>query len=71
MPMRQKTWCADSVKRLRHRYNLTQEKLAEQLGCRQQTVSDWEIGQHLIGNAYCQILTLLEKQLKDATTLQQ
>lgn len=69
--MKQKNWCADRVKRLRHKFNFTQAELAEHLGCRQQTISDWEIGIHHVGNAYAQILTMLEGQLKTETHLQQ
>lgn len=37
-------WDAGSVKALRRHMQLTQEQLAEALGVRQQTVSEWETG---------------------------
>ncbi len=40
------TWDATSVRGLRHHMELTQEALAEALGVRQQTVSEWETGMY-------------------------
>jgi len=37
-------WDAEAVRRLRRTLGLTQGELAERLGTRQQTVSDWETG---------------------------
>lgn len=37
-------WDAAGVKGLRHHLGLTQAEMAEQLGVRQQTVSEWETG---------------------------
>jgi DNA-binding transcriptional regulator YiaG len=37
-------WDASSVRALRRHLALTQEALAEELGVRQQTVSEWETG---------------------------
>jgi DNA-binding transcriptional regulator YiaG len=39
-----KGWDADAVQQLRRRLGLTQRELAEELGVRQQTVSEWETG---------------------------
>jgi DNA-binding transcriptional regulator YiaG len=37
-------WDAERVRRLRRALRLTQQELAQQLGVRQQTVSEWETG---------------------------
>lgn len=37
-------WDAEAVRALRARLGLTQSELAERLGTRQQTVSEWETG---------------------------
>jgi DNA-binding transcriptional regulator YiaG len=37
-------WDAERVRGLRRRLNLTQQQLADALGVRQQTVSEWETG---------------------------
>ena len=35
-------WTAEQVKALRDHLGMTQEQLAEELGVRQQTISEWE-----------------------------
>jgi DNA-binding transcriptional regulator YiaG len=37
-------WDADRVKALRDHLGLTQQQFAEELGVRQQTISEWEVG---------------------------
>ncbi|MDA0815428.1 MAG: helix-turn-helix transcriptional regulator [Chloroflexi bacterium] len=37
-------WDANAVRDLRGRLSLTQAELAEQIGTRQQTISEWEVG---------------------------
>ena len=37
-------WNAEAVKRLRDQLGVTQAELADRLGTRQQTVSEWETG---------------------------
>ena len=37
-------WDADSVKALRDHLGLTQQQMSEELGTRQQTISEWERG---------------------------
>jgi putative transcriptional regulator len=38
------TWNADGVKALRKHLRLSQRELADELGTRQQTISEWETG---------------------------
>jgi DNA-binding transcriptional regulator YiaG len=44
MSERRERWDAEAVRALRERLGMTQRELAEELGVRQQTVSEWETG---------------------------
>jgi len=44
--MKNQRWDRGRIRALRNHLGLTQVKLAEQLGVRQQTVSEWETGQY-------------------------
>ena len=39
-----RTWDAEAVRRLREQLGVTQAQLADRIGTRQQTVSEWETG---------------------------
>jgi DNA-binding transcriptional regulator YiaG len=52
-------WDAESVRGLRKHMALTQEELADELGVRQQTVSEWETGAHRPRGASGRLLTLV------------
>jgi DNA-binding transcriptional regulator YiaG len=39
-------WDAESIKALREHMGLSQQALADELGCRQQTISEWETGMY-------------------------
>ncbi len=39
-------WDSDKVRALRRHLRLTQEQMAEELGTRQQTISEWETGMY-------------------------
>lgn len=51
-------WDAESIRRARKARNLTQAELAEGLGCRQQTISEWELNMYAPKNAYQKLLTM-------------
>jgi transcriptional regulator with XRE-family HTH domain len=51
-------WDAESIRRARKARGLTQAELAEGLGCRQQTISEWELGMYGPKNAYQKLLTM-------------
>lgn len=53
-------WDSSSIKDLRAKKNLSQGDLAEILGCRQQTVSEWECGVYTPSKAYCRLLDQVE-----------
>ena len=59
-------WDAISVKGLRRHMQLTQEQLAEALGVRQQTVSEWETGLHAPRGASGRRLTIVTEQAEFA-----
>ena len=44
MAKRRAVWQAGQVKALREHMGLTQSELAQELGTRQQTISEWETG---------------------------
>ena len=58
----QNEWDADRVAALRDRLGLSQQEFARRLGVRQQTVSEWETGQHAPRGASKRVLTLAEEQ---------
>ena len=51
-------WNAESIRQSRKARGLTQAELAESLGCRQQTISEWELGMYEPKNAYQKLLSL-------------
>jgi len=59
---RRATWDAESVRGLRRHLALTQEQLAEELGVRQQTVSEWETGAYRPRGASDRLLTLIAER---------
>lgn len=61
--MRRKVvWDAQRVRALRKRLGLTQSQLAEELGTRQATVSEWENGLYQPRGASARLLTLLAER---------
>lgn len=53
------TWDAASVQELRRRLGMTQRQLADQLGVRQQTVSEWETGVYRPRGASARLLRIV------------
>src|ERR1700677_988171 len=51
------SWNGESVKKLRQKLGYTQSEFAESLGCRQQTISEWEQGLYAPANAYGKLLS--------------
>lgn len=48
----------DLIKKKRQEANLSQEDLAERLGCAQPRISDWENGKREPSNAYKRLLSM-------------
>jgi DNA-binding XRE family transcriptional regulator len=55
-------WDRDLVRALRQHMELSQSRFAEELGVRQQTVSEWETGIYAPSRAMCKYLTLIAEQ---------
>lgn len=55
-------WDAERVRRLRARLGLTQRELAEELGVRQQTVSEWETGAYRPRGASARLLRIVAER---------
>ena len=59
---RRPVWDAAGVRALRHHLGLTQQKLADELGTRQQTISEWERGLYCPRGASARLLTLVAER---------
>jgi len=59
---RRASWDAEGVRGLRRHLALTQGQLAEELGVRQQTVSEWETGAYRPRGASERLLTLVAER---------
>lgn len=55
-------WDADLVKGLRAYLGMNQKQMAEQLGVRQQTISEWENGLYEPSRAMCKYLSLVAEK---------
>jgi len=55
-------WNADLIKSLRHHMHWTQIDLADKLGMRQQTISEWENGLYEPKRSSSKLLTLIAEQ---------
>ena len=57
-------WDATKVRALREHMQLTQTQMSEELGVRQQTVSEWETGLYAPRGASAKLLSLLAERAK-------
>lgn len=57
-------WNATKVRALREHMQLTQTELSEELGVRQQTVSEWETGLYAPRGASVTLLNILAERVK-------
>lgn len=58
------TWNAGDVQALRRHLGLTQQQLADEMGTRQQTISEWETGQYQPRGASSRLLTLIAERAR-------
>jgi len=56
------TWDASRVQALRRHLGLTQQQLADELGTRQQTISEWETEQYRPRGTSSRLLTLVAER---------
>jgi len=59
---KKRQWSKDEIKALRQHLNLTQVKLAEELGTRQQTISEWEKGMYSPRGASVTLLSIIAER---------
>ena len=59
---RRPTWEASSVRALRRHLGLSQTDMAEELGVRQQTVSEWETGLYRPRGASARLLAIVAER---------
>jgi DNA-binding transcriptional regulator YiaG len=59
-----KKWDRDSIQALRKHLGLTQQELSEQLGTRQQTISEWEVGMYRPRGASATLLSMVAEKAK-------
>ncbi|MFQ5987542.1 MAG: helix-turn-helix domain-containing protein [Dehalococcoidia bacterium] len=64
MPRRRKkvNWDREGIRALRRHLGLTQQELADELGTRQQTVSEWETGMYRPRGASSRLLTIVAER---------
>lgn len=55
-------WDAESIRALRKYMDMTQQQMAEELGTRQQTISEWETGMYRPRGGMNRLLTLVAEQ---------
>lgn len=55
-------WDSTSVQSLRRHLGITQTELAEELGTRQQTISEWETGMYRPRGASATLLTIVAEK---------
>ena len=59
---RRPTWEPSSVRALRRHLGLSQTDMAEELGVRQQTVSEWETGMYAPRGASARLLAIIAER---------
>ncbi len=57
-------WDSQHIQALRRHLGLTQHELAEMLGTRQQTISEWEIGMYKPRGASATLLSVVAERAK-------
>jgi DNA-binding transcriptional regulator YiaG len=66
MPRRYNTerprWDKKGIQSLRHHLGLTQQEMAEQMGTRQQTISEWETGMYQPRGASATLLFIIAEK---------
>lgn len=59
---KRRQWDRKRVRALRQHLGLTQTKLAEELGTRQQTISEWEIGMYQPRGTSATLLSIIAER---------
>jgi DNA-binding transcriptional regulator YiaG len=61
---KQARWDAQSIRSLRRHLELTQGEMADKMGTRQQTISEWETGQYRPRGTAATLLTMMAREAK-------
>ncbi len=61
-PTNKTNWDSESIRRLRQHMGLTQSELAGELGTRQQTISEWEIGMYQPRGTSTKLLSIIAER---------
>lgn len=56
-------WSGEQVKALREFAGWSQQELADRLAVRQQTISDWEVGQHTARRSVSKLLQMIAEEV--------
>ena len=59
---KRREWDSGRIRALREHMGLTQQEMADQLGTRQQTVSEWETGMYQPRGASSTLLTMVAER---------
>ncbi len=62
--MKKPEWDSKRIRRLRQHMRLTQSELAEKLGTRQQTISEWEVGMYQPRGTSNKLLSIIAERAK-------
>ncbi len=57
-------WDAERIRALRRRLGLSQREMAEELGTRQQTISEWETGQYEPRGTSARLLQIIAERAR-------
>ena len=55
-------WDAESIRSLREHLDMTQQQMSEEIGTRQQTISEWETGMYCPRGGMNRLLTLVAER---------
>ena len=61
---KRRQWNSHRVRALRRSLGLTQRELADRLGTRQQTISEWEVGMYQPRGASAKLLSITAERAK-------
>ena len=61
---KRRQWNSHRIRALRRSLGLTQRELAERMGTRQQTVSEWEVGMYQPRGASVTLLSIIAERAK-------
>lgn len=62
MMMKRNEWNKTRIKALRYHLDLTQTEMAKEIGTRQQTISEWEVGLYEPRGASAKLLTMIAER---------